>query len=245
MKFRHKLEPYYLIALILIIWQILSTSGLIPAYMLPSPYRVIQAFCSDFKLIMFHTRITLTECFIGLSIAFIISLVFATLMDRIAFINRTIYPLLVITQTIPTVAVAPLLVLWLGYNMAPKIVLITIQCFFPLTVNMLSGFSNVDKDAINLMKTIGATKNQIYRLLKLPNSVPYIFSGLKIAASYSVITSVVAEWLGGTVGLGVYMTRVRKSFAFDKMFAVIFFVSGLSLLLMKTISILEKRIIKK
>ena len=110
--------------------------------------------------------------------------------------------------------------------------LIVITSFFPITVGLLDGFKATDKDALNLMKTMGATQFQNFVLLKIPSSMGYFFASLRISVSYSIIGAVVAEWLGGFEGLGVYMTRVRKSYSFDKMFAVIFFISIISLLLM-------------
>jgi ABC-type nitrate/sulfonate/bicarbonate transport system permease component len=110
-----------------------------------------------------------------------------------------------------------------------------------LTVGLLGGFQSVDEDSIQLLRSMGATKRQVYRYLKVPSSLPGFFSGLRIAGSYAVIAAVVAEWLGGNSGLGVYMTRVRKSYSFDKMFAVILLTAALSLILMRGIEELEKR----
>jgi len=149
---------------------------------------------------------------------------------------------LIITQTIPTVAIAPLLVLWLGYGILPKISLIIITSFFPITIGLLDGFKSADPDALNLLKAMGATRMQRFVHIKLPSSISNFFSGLRISVSYSIIGAVVAEWLGGFSGLGVYMTRVRKSYSFDKMFAVIFFISIISLLLMMGVSLLQRAV---
>ena len=145
---------------------------------------------------------------------------------------RAFYPLVVLTQTIPTVAIAPLLVLWFGYGMLPKVVLIVVATFFPITVGLLGGFKSVDPDEIDLMRSMGASRWQIMRHVKIPAALPQFFSGLKISAAYAIVGAVIAEWLGGFSGLGVYMTRVRKAYSFDKMFAVIFLISALSLVLM-------------
>lgn len=244
MKLQRRLEPFALITFILVLWQILSMSGFIPSYMLPSPVKVVKAFCKDFPLLMFHLRITLVEAAFGIMTSILLAFLAAVLMDRFGFIHRSVYPILIISQTIPTIAIAPVLILWFGYGMNSKVILIFISCFFPMTVNMLTGFASVDPDAIRLLRSIGATKFQIFKYAKLPSSVKHFFAGLKISASYSIITAVVSEWLGGTEGLGVYMTRVKKSFAYDKLFAVIFLVSGLSLALLKLISILEKKVLK-
>ncbi|MBQ2995814.1 MAG: ABC transporter permease, partial [Oscillibacter sp.] len=154
---------------------------------------------------------------------------------------RAFYPILVITQTVPTVAIAPLLVLWFGYEMAPKVILIVIVTFFPVTVGLLEGFRSTDADAVNLLRSMGASRWQIFRYLKLPSALPQFFSGLRIAAAYAVVGAVISEWLGGFGGLGVYMTRVKQAFAFDKMFAVIFLISAISLGLMALVDWAEKR----
>lgn len=227
-----KIAPSIIIAVLLIIWQTLSMVNIIPKFMLPSPIEVVRAFISDFPLLMEHTEITLIEAFLGLGLGIILGFAVAVIMDRFEYAYKMIYPVLVITQTIPTVAIAPLLVLWMGYGILPKIMLILLTSFFPITIGLLDGFRSVDKDMLNLLKTMGATSFQNFIHLKLPSSLGYFFAGLRISVSYSIIGAVVAEWLGGYDGLGVYMTRVRKSYSFDKMFAVIFLISGISLLLM-------------
>ena len=227
-----KIAPSIIIAALLMIWQILSMVNIIPKFMLPSPFEVVKAFVSDFPLLMKHTEVTLVEAFLGLGLGIILGFVVAVIMDRFEYAYKMIYPVLVITQTIPTVAIAPLLVLWMGYGILPKIMLILLTSFFPITIGLLDGFHSVDRDMLNLLKTMGATSFQNFIHLKLPSSLGYFFAGLRISVSYSIIGAVVAEWLGGYDGLGVYMTRVRKSYSFDKMFAVIFLISGISLLLM-------------
>jgi ABC-type nitrate/sulfonate/bicarbonate transport system permease component len=236
----NRISPVFAIAAILLIWQVLSSGGAIPKFMLPSPGEVVKAFIGDFPLLMLHARTTLTEAFFGLFSGILLGFFVAVVMDRFELAYKAIYPVLVITQTIPTVAIAPLLVLWLGYGILPKVTLIIITSFFPITIGLLDGFRNVDKDALNLLKAMGATKLQSFIHIKLPGSIPHFFSGLRISVSYSIIGAVVAEWLGGFSGLGVYMTRVIKSYSFDKMFAVIFFISFISLLLMFGVTLLQK-----
>lgn len=243
-KIIDKISPYILIVIILSIWQILSSTNIVPKYMLPSPYDVIIAFILDFKLIMKHTSYTLIEAFIGLSLGIILAFIISIIMDSFDILQKAFYPILIITQTIPTVAIAPLLVLWMGYGIAPKITLILITSFFPIAIGLYDGYRSVDIDSLNLLRTMGANKIQEYLYIKLPYSLGNFFTGLRISVSYAIISAVVAEWLGGFWGLGVYMTRVRKSYSFDKMFAVIFFISALSLFLMYLVKKIEKRIIK-
>ena len=236
-----KFAPFIIILSILVLWEILSAAGVVPKFMLPSPFDVVKAFIDDFPLLMHHPWITLVEAFLGLGLGIILGFLMAIIMDRFEFAYKAIYPVLVITQTVPTVAIAPLLVLWLGYGIMPKITLIVITSFFPITIGLLDGFKSADRDALNLLKTMGATPLQNFIHIKFPGSIGYFFAGLRISVSYSIIGAVVAEWLGGFDGLGVYMTRVRKSYSFDKMFAVIFFISAISLFLMYLVKKIQKK----
>ena len=212
----------------------------VPAYMLPSPIDVVKAFADNFSIMMKQAAVTLQETLYGLLIGIAIAFVIASLMDRFTIINKALYPVLVVTQTIPTIAIAPLLVLWMGFGMAPKITLVVITTFFPIAIGLLNGFQSVDEDAINLMRSMGARRLQIFRIIKLPNATASFFSGLRISAAYAVVGAVVSEWLGGFEGLGVYMTRVKKAYAFDKMFAVILVIVVISLLLMLLVTVLRR-----
>lgn len=193
-------------------------------------------------VLMQHAAVTLAEAFAGLGCGIALGFLTATVMDRFEPLYKAFYPLIVITQTVPTVAIAPLLVLWFGYEMLPKIVLITLTTFFPIAVGLLSGFKAADKDSVNLLRAMGADNNRIFRTVKLPGALPQFFSGLRISTSYAVVGAVISEWLGGFEGLGVYMTRVKKAYAFDKMFAVIILISVISLILMKGVDYLHKKL---
>lgn len=209
--------------------------------MLPSPIDVGKAFIEELPLLLVHTKTSLIEAFLGLFVGITLGFFMAVFMDANTKFHKAFYPLVVITQTIPTVAIAPLLVLWLGYEMTPKIVLITIVTFFPIAIGLLEGFRSCDQDAIHLLRAMGANKLQIFIHIKFPGSLSNFFSALRISAAYSIVGAVISEWLGGFEGLGVYMTRVKKSFAFDKMFAVIFLISAISLLLMWGVDLLQKK----
>ena len=229
------------VAALLLLWQTVCSLGWVPGYMLPSPVQVVQAFLSELPLLFENSLITLQEAFLGLLLGVTVGFVAAVLMDAFEVLYKAFYPLLILTQTIPSVAIAPLLVLWFGYGMTPKIVLIVISTFFPVTVGLLDGFRSADRDAIGLLRSMGANRLQIFRHIKFPSALPQLFSGLRIAAAYSVVGAVISEWLGGFGGLGVYMTRVKKAFAFDKMFAVIFLISAISLALMALVELAQKK----
>ncbi len=229
------------IVLILIVWQAVSSFGVIDSFLLPSPLQVAQAFLAEFPILMEHSIVTLAEAFLGLLLGILFGFIMAVLMDQFEGLYKACYPLIILTQTVPTVAIAPLLVLWFGYEMTPKIILIVITTFFPITVGLLNGFQSADADSMNLLRAMGAGRWQIFRHIKLPGAMSQFFAGLRISASYAVVGAVIAEWLGGFGGLGVYMTRVKKTFAFDKMFAVIFLISVISLMLMKGVDLLQKK----
>ena len=228
------------LALIILAWWALAASGAVPNYMLPSPPAVTTAFIGDFGNLMLHAGTSLQETAWGLLIGVALAFAIATVMDRFQLIEKALNPILVITQTIPTIAIAPLLVLWMGFGMAPKSTLVVITTFFPIAVGLLEGYKSVDPDCINLLRSMGAGRMQIFRHVKFPAALPYFFSGLRISASYAVVGAVISEWLGGFEGLGVYMTRVKKAYAFDRMFAVIILIVIISLLLMAAVDIIRR-----
>ncbi len=232
--------PTITIVCILLVWQAVVAFGIVPNFLLPSPTQVIAALVADAALLLGHAATTLIEAFWGLVIGVAVGFAVAVLMDRFETVRLALDPLVTVSQTIPTVAIAPLLVLWFGYGLAPKIVLVVISTFFPVTVSLVSGFESVDPDLLDLMRTMNASRWQIFWQVKLPSALGEFFSGLRISATYAIVGAVIAEWLGGFSGLGVYMTRVRKSFSYDRMFAVILIISALSLLLMKAVDALQR-----
>lgn len=232
--------PLVLFVTLILVWQVLCDTEVIPSYMLPSPTDVVAALVTDASLLALHAKTTIVEALLGLVIGVGFGFLVASLMERFELVDKALGPLITVSQTIPTVAIAPLLVLWLGYDMLPKVVLVVLTTFFPITVSLNAGFKSVDKDVTDLMKTMKATRWQIFRYAKIPASMPQFFSGLKISATYAIVGAVISEWLGGFSGLGVYMTRVRKSYAYDRMFAVIILISVLSLVLMKLVDVLQK-----
>ncbi|MFC6169769.1 ABC transporter permease [Loigolactobacillus jiayinensis] len=232
--------PWLVLGLCLLLWQAVVSFGIVPRFLLPAPTDVVTALYTDRALLLQNMWITLTETLIGLLVGILLGIFLAIVMDRFEFLYRAVYPLLVISQTVPTVAIAPILILWLGYGMLPKIVLIIVTTFFPVAVEMLAGFRATDPDLLQLMATMGATRLKVLWFVKLPQALDHFFASLRIATTYAVISAVVAEWVGGNDGLGVYMTRVMKAYAFDKMFAVIVLITILSLLLMGLVNGLQR-----
>lgn len=235
-----KLAALGSVAVILLLWFAVTEGEIVPAYMLPSLKSVAKVFVTDFDVLLSHACVTLQEAFYGLAIGVALAFVIAMLMDKFKLLYSAFYPILVITQTIPTIAIAPLLILWMGFSIAPKITLVVLTTFFPITVSLLDGYKSCDKDEINLIKSMGGNSFTVFKHIKLPGALPQFFSGLKVSASYAIVGGVISEWLGGFEGLGVYMTRAQKAYAFDKMFAVIILISAISLALVLFVSLLEK-----
>lgn len=237
------IRQYSLVLIILVIWQFVVAVGMLPDYLLPSPWQILHALIDDAKLLAHHAKYTLATAFIGTVIGLALSFVLSILMDLSRSFRQSVYPLILLNQTIPTIAIAPLLVIWLGYGILPKVVLVVLSVFFPMTIALLDGYRSVSTDELNLFRSMKANTYQTYRHLKIPSAMGYFFTGLKVALSYALISAVVAEWLGGYYGLGVYMTRVRKSYELDNMFAVIFLISFLTLALIALVKWLERHVL--
>lgn len=229
---------------LLVVWQGLGFLGLLPKFILPTPLEIVAAFVRDHALLFHHSMASIQVALLGLFLGVLLALVLAFIMDGISWIKDLLYPMLVVIQTIPTIALAPILVLWLGYGILPKLVLIMITTLFPILVSILDGFRNADKDILELFALMKAKKSQVLYHYKIPASLPYFFAGLRVSVSYAFVTTVVSEWLGGFEGLGVYMIQSKKLFQYDTMFAIIILVSLISLAGMKLVDLMDKKIIK-
>lgn len=231
--------PILFLTLLVIIWQFIVDSGIIARYILPSPWDVIVVSIRILPELKDHIYTTLQEALTGFMIAILFSVTLAILMDNFTLIKKAVQPLLVVSQTIPIMVLAPLFAMWFGFGLLPKIMVVILVCFFPIVVSLLEGLNTLDPDLLNLMKSMKASRWQMFYLAKFPSSLPNFFSGLKIAATYSIIGAVIGEWMGGMSGLGVYMTRVRQSFALDKVFATILIIIFLSIILFKIIELIQ------
>lgn len=236
----NKLAPVVLIVILISFWELATRGGAIREFILPPPSNILVTFVKTMPKMLDHIVITLYEALTGFFLAIFLALFIAVLMDSVEVIKKALYPILIVSQTVPIITIAPLFTLWFGFGYLPKIIVVILVCFFPIVVSLIVGLNSADKELINLVKSMGATKLQIYKIVKLPAALPHFFSGLKIAATYSVMGAVIGEWLGGKKGLGVYMERVRYSFAIDKVFATILIIIILSMVIFKAINILEK-----
>nr|WP_320026885.1 ABC transporter permease [uncultured Acetobacterium sp.] len=235
-----RLIPIVFILAMLILWQLVVDLGWVERYVLPSPTDIIKALVENWSEIMMHTGVTFFEGMVGLAVATTLSLLMAIAMDQFPMVKKAVYPVLVMSQTVPIIVIAPLLAMWFGFGIAPKIFVVVLVCFFPITVNLIEGLQSVDGELINLTRSMGASKRQIFTKIKFPSALPYFFSGLKIAATYSIMGAVIGEWLGGKAGLGVYMLRARHAFALDLVFASILVIVILSIGLFYGIAMIQR-----
>lgn len=236
------ITPVIFIIILLVLWELCVNLGGVEKYIMPAPSDVFRVLFKDMSNLFPHMLVTLYEGFIGFLIAIILSLIIAVLMDSVPLIKKALYPVLIISQTVPTIALAPLFIIWFGFGTLPKIIVVVIVCFFPIVISLADGLANVDKDLINHFKLMGASRVKTFIHLKLPYGIINLFSGLKIAATYSIMGAVIGEWLGGDKGLGVYMTRARSSYALDKMFASIILIIVISMLMFLIVGFIEKRV---
>jgi ABC-type nitrate/sulfonate/bicarbonate transport system permease component len=235
--------PVIAFIVLIVLWQISVSVFSVEKWLLPAPTDTVQALWLSRDIIAFHVLQTMFETLSGLVAAVLLGVFMAIVMESSLFFRNLLKPLVVISQTIPFIVLAPLLIIWLGYGILPKIVVIVLACFFPIVINMLDGFSSVDSGMIKLLRSMGAEKWQMFRLVKLPASMPYFFSGLRIAGAYAVGIAVVSEWLGAENGLGIMLLRSAKSYQTENVFATILVISVLSLVLVGIIEVIARRYI--
>ena len=243
MQIKNMVYPAAAFTLFIMLWETIVRLNNTPEYRLPAPSAIISEFVKSWDVLMGHTVVTLYETILGFVIGIAVACLFALLVDSIGVFEKTFMPFAVLSQTIPLVALAPLLAIWFGFGIVPKIILTTLVVFFPVTVNLIQGLKATDLELLEMMTGMGATKRQIFTKLKIPTAAPYFFSGLKISAAYAVMGAVISEWTGASKGLGIYMTRAMSSFKTAALFADIVIIALLSITLYKFIELLENKII--
>jgi len=236
------LPPVLLVIALFAIWQIYVDVSAISASILPSPLRIANALVNAFPEIWDNTLVTLLETLLGFTVALTLGFLFAMLLDNSLLAKRAIYPLLVASQTIPLIAIAPLLIIWFGFDMLPKIIIVWLVCFFPITVGGVDGFAGVDPDAEKIFRALGASKRQLFWKLRLPTALPSLFSGIRIAVTYSVAGAILGEYAGAQKGLGRLISLYARSFNRELVFAVVFVTAIFSLLLFGLVSLVQWRV---
>ncbi|MFE4711659.1 ABC transporter permease [Bacillus sp. FJAT-27264] len=240
-KIDERIYPIATLLIAVIVWQLIVTLNHVPLYILPSPLATVSALISDFGTIAGHVGTTLYESVLGFALSIALAFVLGILMDSFVVIKKSLYPILIVSQTIPTIALTPLLIVWFGFGILPKILIIVMVCFFPICISLVDGFEKVDKDYLNLFHSYKASKLQTFIHLKLPYAMVNFFSGLKIAATYMIMAAIIGEWQGGTKGIGVYMVRTKNAYALDKVFASILVIVIISVGFIYLINYISKK----
>ena len=232
-----------IIVLVLCAWELIVRLRDIASWLLPAPSAIAYALYESNGVLAGHTLVTLEEILIGFALALLAGVLLASALVLSKTLEKTLYPFLIASQTVPIIVIAPMLLVWVGYGLTPKIIVVALISFFPIVVNTTDGMKSVDRDVENLLRTMGANRWQIFTKVQIPISLPYLFSGLRVAVAASVIGAVIGEWVGSSEGLGYLMIRSKPQFQTELVFASIVILSVMGILLFSLIGVLEKLVI--
>lgn len=239
-KYGQILWPLLGVALFMAVWQLAAL--LIDAvYILPGPLAVLKALGGNMPLLLRHSAYTMQEAMYGLSIAVIFAAALTALLTFSPRLKNMLYPLLLASQMVPIIVLAPLFVIWFGFGLLPKVLVVIMVCFFPIVISMLSGLAAADAETLAFYRSMGMKSLQLFRLVRWPLALPYFFGGLRIAVTYSVMGAVIGEWLGAIAGLGLLLTRSKSTYNLPLTFAVIIMIILWSALLFGLMKLAEHK----
>jgi ABC-type nitrate/sulfonate/bicarbonate transport system permease component len=230
-------------------WQIAASAGAIAGalhledFLVPAPSDIATSLWENRSLLADNAWVTLKEVVLGFGCALAAGLAFAVALHLSETLRRATYPLLVASQTIPIIVIAPILVVWFGYGIGPKLGIVALICFFPITVNALDGLRSVDPDATKMMRTLDASRWQTFYRVEAPTALPYAFSGAKIAVAVAVIGAVFGEWAGSDSGLGHLMLQDNAQLETARLFASVAVLSAMAIALFGLLALAERRVV--
>jgi len=227
----------------LLLWQLVVTVIRVPAYVLPPPTAVFQGLITYFPRIMRDAGITLQEILLGYAMAVVLSVPIAILIAYSPFFARTVWPLLIFSQIIPKIALAPLFIIWFGFGFVPKVLITFLLSFFPIVIDTVAGFRSLDPEVMYLARSGGASAWDIFWRVRLPAALPHIFSGLKVAAALATTGAIIAEFVGSDRGLGYLLLQANGDLNTALLFAAIVVLSTIGLVLYGLVALLEKLLI--
>ena len=235
------LWPPLLLAVVLIAaWQLIARYGVKNPEVLPSPSQIVSAGWQQRAALEHNAWPTLRETELGFAFSFAVSWILATAMDFSSAARRAVYPLLVASQTIPIIAIAPLFVVMFGFGIAPKVLLVALATFFPLAASLAAGFANADGDADRLLRSMGASRWRIFWTVRVPGALPFFFTGLRVAITYAIGGAIFAEYAGAESGLGIYLQQMQQVFRTDLVFATVAVIAVCSIVLFALTYLLER-----
>lgn len=221
-------------------WQVFVDVAHVSDFVLPAPLVILKTTLHYFPLMLRHTWTTTYEIGLGFIIGNAIAVVMALLIVNSSLIEKAFYPLLIASQTIPKVAIAPLFIIWFGSGITPKVVITAVICFFPTVVNTVQGLKATDENAIDLLRLVAASRLQVFTKLQFPNALPYFFAGLKISIALAVIGAIIGEWVGANSGLGYVILYSTQTLRTDFLFSALLLISVLGVLLYGVVVLLER-----
>lgn len=241
---RGNLPAMILLFVLLILWQ-LSAMKVNAAYILPTPLQILEKLW-ELRKVLFtvHLPATMGVTVLGLSISLALGLGLAVVMDVSPLCRKALYPLVVASQTIPTTAIAPLFVLWFGYGIWSKVLVTVLITFFPITITVYDGLQSARIEMAELLLTYGATKRDVFFKIKVPCTLPYFFSAIKMAIPMSIIGAAIGEWLGAQSGLGYFSRRMMTQLDGAGVFAPIVLLSAVAMLTVAVIAVVEKKVVR-
>ena len=235
--------PIVLVGVLLAVWEAYVRIAGVSPVVLPGPVQILDSLWTFRADAVRHAIPTLVETVLGFGIAVALAIGAAIAMDRAPAVRRAVEPLLVTSQTIPIVALAPLFLLWFGFGLAPKVLVVVLVTFFPIVVALLDGLRSAPPESAELLRSYGATDGQALRKLRWPSALPNLFTGLRISVVYAVIGAVFGEYVGAREGLGIWMQLSQNSFRTDLVFAAVVVTSAMSLVLYAGVGLLRRVVI--
>lgn len=232
--------PVASFAVVLVLWQLLVVGLDVRSYILPAPTAVLDRLVTQIPTLWDAALVTGTEVVLGFLLAAVVSIPLAYLVASLRLVEIALYPLIVVLQTVPKIAIAPLFIVWFGIDMLPKVLLTFLLCFFPILVDTLTGFKALDPRLLFITKSMGASGLQTFVHVRLPAAVPFIFSGLKVAVVLAVTGAIVAEFVGANAGLGYLLLRASSNLDTPLIFAVLVVLSVLGLVFSYAVELAEK-----
>lgn len=234
-----------LMAAILAVWEWAVIFFQMPAYILPAPSKIFFAFMNGItsNLYIGHIGVTLGETLLGFMLGCALAFMLGTIVALSRSVEYYLYPIIVMFQAMPKVALAPLIIVWCGLGLTSKVVSAALVAFFPLMVNTIVGLRSADEDRINLMRSLSASRWQIFTMLQLPNAMPYIFAGLEIAMIFALIGAIVAELVGAEKGLGMLIQSMNFTMDVAGQFSVLLILSVLGLILNGAVTLVRRRVL--
>jgi len=232
--------PLVLLAVAVAVWELVVRAAHVPDYLFPAPTTVASSLADDAGLLGRAALVTVREIVLGYLLAVAVAVAIAVVLHFSAALRRALLPILVLSQTVPTVLLAPILAILLGYGTAPKLIVVAVVCFFPIVINTVDGLRSTDPELVRMMRTLHGGRFAIFRRVELPGALPAILSGARVAATYAAVGAVFSEWAGSSAGLGFVILQAQPALETARIFAAVLVLSAVALALYALVTLAER-----